>query len=206
MPPSRILLFIMNNYEKMQEAARLRFLEYDFDTLSRRFGVELGEQGIKIQFLGQQCYVNRKTGEIFIDGRRAGFGESLCIYDWLCDRRDDAQSANRFCSVHSLPGVFVAGSGLELSGDGVAPLISQNPKGFLRLCKAMDGKQVAGADLAVIINAFPDLRVLLKFYEGDEEFSPSLVILWDANILQFIRYETIYYLAGCLLNRIRNSL
>ena len=196
----------MNNYEKMQEAARLHFLEYDFDVLVRRTPAQIGKRGLTFSFLGQTCDVDRATGEIFIDAVTANFSQSLTVYDWLCDRRPDAAAANEFCTVHSLPGVLVSGGTLGLNGNSVAPLIAKKPDKFLEICGCMDGKQVAGADLAVIIRAFPDLPVLLKFYYADEEFPPSLSLLWDRNILQFIRYETVYYLAGCLLNRIREGL
>lgn len=196
----------MNNYEKMQEGARLHFLSYDYQTLSQRPGVMAGERGLNLRFLGQECYVNRETGAIIIDGRPAGFGESLTVYDWLCDGQDGAAASGTFCSVHSLPGVFVSGGNLGLNGNSVAPLIAKNPEKFLEICRQMDGRQTDGADLAVVIRAFPDLPVLLKFYDGDEEFAPSLSLLWDSNILQFIRYETVYYLAGCLLERIRAQL
>ena len=197
---------MMNNYEKMQEAARLHFLSYDYQALSQRSGVVAGEQGLTIRFLGQECYVNRETGAIFVDGRQAGFGESLTVYDWLCDGQAGAIASGTFCSIHSLPGVFVSGGTLGLNGNSVAPLIARNPEKFLELCRQMDGRQVDGADLAVVIRAFPDLPVLLKFYDADEEFAPSLSLLWDSNILQFLRYETVYYLAGCLLERIRSQL
>ena len=196
----------MDNYEKMQEAARHRFLEYDYDALCRRTGVTAGEGGLFTRFLGQQVFVCRETGEITVNGAKATFSEALTIYDWLCDGQKDAQAAGKYCKITSLPGVFVSGSGLELNGDSVAPLIEANRAEFLELCRRMDGQEVAGADLAVVIWLFPDLPMLLKFYEADEDFPASLAFLWDANILRFIRYETIYYLAGCLLKRIRGKL
>lgn len=196
----------MDNYEKMQEAARCHFLEYDYDSLCRRTGVTAGERGLSTRFLGQPVFVKRETGEITVDGRKATFSEALTIYDWLCDGKKDAKPAQKFCKITSLPGVFVSGSGLGMNGDSVATLIEANRAEFLELCRQMDGQEVTGADLAVVIWLFPDLPMLLKFYGADEDFPASLVLLWDANILRFIRYETIYYLAGCLLNRIRTAL
>ena len=196
----------MNNYEKMQEAARLRFLEYEFDKLCAHPAIRAEEGGLKFRFLGQECYVNRETGEILIQGRKANFIESLTVYDWLCDRKEDAVAANEFCAVNSLPGVLVSGGTLGLTGNSIAPLIAKNPAGFLEICKSMNGKQATGADLAVVIYPLPDLPMLLKFYHEDEEFPASLSLLWDRNILRFLRYETIYYLAGCLLERFRNAL
>ena len=54
--------------------------------------------------------------------------------------------------------------------------------------------------------AFADLPVRLKFYFADEEFPASLTVLWDKNILDFIRYETVYYLAACLFSRLSQNL
>ncbi len=196
----------MNNYDKMQEAARLHFLEYDYDALCRRPGVTAGEGGLSTRFLGQPVFIRRETGCITVDGRKAGFSESLTIYDWLCDAKCGAYAAMDFCKISSLPGVLVSGEGLSMSGNAVAPLIAQNREEFLRLCRSMDGKQTSGADLAVDIWLFPDLPMRLKFYEADEDFPATLALLWDKNILQFIRYETVYYLAGCLLARIRAAL
>ena len=189
----------------MQEAARQHFLEYDFEKLCRHPNITAREQGMTFSFLGQECYVNRETGHILLDGHPANFSQSLTVYDWLCDRKANATAANQFCSVNSLPGVLVSGGTLGISGDSIAPKISQNPAKFLEICHSLQGKRVSGGDLSVVIYPLPDLPVLLKFYDGDDEFPPTLSILWDVNILQFIRYETVYYLAGCLLARLRDS-
>jgi len=53
---------------------------------------------------------------------------------------------------------------------------------------------------------FPDLSMQLKFYFADEEFPPSLTFLWDKNILDFVRYETVYYIAGVLRDRLMEAL
>ena len=196
----------MNNYEKMQEAARLRFLEYEFEKLCTHPAIVAEERGLTFHFLGQECYVNRETGVIFIQGRKANFTESLTVYDWLCDRKPDAVAANEFCAINSLPGVLVSGGTLGLNGNAVAPLIAKNLAGFMEICNSMGGRQVPGADLAVVLYPLPDLPMLLKFYEADEEFPASVSLLWDRNILRFLRYETVYYLAGCLLERFRNAL
>ena len=195
----------MNNYEKMQEAARLRFLQYDPERLGSKPGVTNREDFLETCFLGELCRISKTTGHIFFPsrGESADFSESLCVYDWLCDRREDAVAANRFCMVHSLPGIVVSGSGLTMNCDSAAHVIAQNKQAFLALCDTMGGKSADGADFAVIINAFPDLPVLMKFYDADEEFPASLSLLWDENVLQFLRYETVYYLAGCLLRRLK---
>lgn len=195
----------MDNYEKMQEAARLRFLQYDFEELLQRPSVKAIPTGLEFLFLGAVCQVSRQTGKVTFPQRKDSRGtvlESLCVYDWLCDSRKDAKASEEYCPVSSLSRVYVSGNGLQLDGNSLADEIEKNPAAFLKACKALGGRETQGADLAALIPAFPDFSVLLHFYFGDEEFAPRLIFLWDSHILQFLRYETVYYLAGCLINRL----
>ena len=103
----------------------------------------------------------------------------------------------------SLPGIYVGGSGLMMSGDSLAKQIDSAPERFRAACQAMGGREVALGDLGFEIPAFPGVAMCLKFYFGDEEFPPQLTFLWDKNILQFVRYETVYYIAGCIRERLQ---
>ncbi len=44
----------------------------------------------------------------------------------------------------------------------------------------------------------------LQFWEGDEEFPPKLLILWDRNTDQFMHFETTFYLQGDILARLQS--
>ncbi len=195
----------MNNYEKMLEAARLRFLDYDISRLASRPGVTDEGDRLTTQFLGQRAEVRKADGRIFLDGQPANFGQGLTIYDWLCDGKPDACASYDFCPVTSLPGIFVAGKGLTLNGDRLASAIDKNPEAFRTACKALGGTEIAAGDMGFQLMPLPGLPMQLKFYHSDEEFPATLTLLWDKNILQFLRYETVYYLAGCLLRRLEQK-
>lgn len=192
----------MSNYDCMQEAARQRFIRYDMAVLAARAGVRALPDSIATSFFDQDVRVDSLTGQITVGGEKAGFSQALSIYDWLCDRRPDAVAANEFCPVGSLPGVFVGGSGLGIVPAKLAQAIHRNPDGFCRACEKMRGTPVPMGDLGYQIEIFPGLPMCLKFYFADEEFPPSLTLLWDRNILRFVRYETVYYIAGCLQERL----
>jgi hypothetical protein len=53
---------------------------------------------------------------------------------------------------------------------------------------------------------FDELTVRLKFYHADEDFPASLVLLWEENTLQYIYYETVFYIAGFLLRSILDQM
>ncbi len=191
----------MNNYDKMLEAARLRFLEYDIAILAKRAGVTDEGESLITCFLGQRAQIRKADGQIFLDGRPANFCEGLTVYDWLCDRKDYARASFEFCPVSSLPGVLVSGGTLVMNFDALAAKIDKAPEKYTQICKSLGGTEVRAGDMGFQVMAFPDLPMQLKFYYSDEEFPASLSLLWDRNILNFIRYETVYYLAGCLRDK-----
>ena len=193
---------LMNNYEKMRADACRRFAAYDMAALASRPGVEDMGQALKTCFLGETVLACKKSGAIRVGGREANFGEALSILDWLCDGRPNAAAAGEYCTVSSLPGVLVRGNGLVMSADSLAGMIHRDPERFRDSCVVMGGRPVPMGDIGCCIPVFPGLDMCLKFYFGDEEFPPQLTFLWDRNVLQFVRYETVYYIAGCLRSRL----
>ena len=192
----------MNNYDKMLADACRRFTAYDMQALAQRPGVEDIGACLKTCFLGETALLRKRDGRITVGGRAADFGETLSILDWLCDGKSDAVAAGEYCTVGSLPGIYVGGSGLVMSGGALAKRIDAEPHRFRDACHAIGGREVALGDLGFEIPVFPGVAMCLKFYFGDEEFPPQLTFLWDKNMLQFVRYETVYYIAGCVQKRL----
>lgn len=188
----------MNNYEKMLAAAQRRCAGYDMAALAAKPGVEDAGEFLRTTFFSQQILILKKDALVTVDGKPAGFGESLSVYDWLCDRKPYAVAAEDFCVVSSLPGVVVSGSGLSMTMPKLAQQIHENNEKFCAIMENMGAKQEKLGDLGYRLRIFPDFPMCLKFYFGDEEFPPELILLWDRNSLQFVRYETLYYIAGCL--------
>jgi hypothetical protein len=192
----------MNNYEKMLSDARLRFTGYDMVTLCARGGVEDGGEDIRTSFLRETVLIHKATGKMYIGGREADFGETLSVFDWLCDGKVHAVAAEEYCTVGTLPGVYVGGSGLSMEMPRLAKRIDAAPDAFRSACQIMGATEEKLGDLGAKIEIFPGLHMCLKFYFADEEFPPQLTFLWDKNMLQFVRYETVYYIAGCLQKRL----
>lgn len=188
----------MNNYDVMLADAQRRFTGYDMDALARKSGVSKEDGFLCTSFLGQPAQVEKATGQVWVAGLPGDFGQTLSVLDWLCDRKEDAVAAEEFCPVSSLPGVYVSGSGLNMAMPRVAEKIHQDPRWFSSVIEKLGGKREPLGDIGCRLPLFPDLPMCLKFYFGDEEFPPSLTLLWDKNILRFVRYETVYYIAGCL--------
>lgn len=202
----------MNNYALAQENARLHFLRYDHRLLSRRAGVRDEGGYLIFPFLGALTRVEKATGYITFSTDRiqtcweADFSEALSVYDWLCDQKPGAKSSGQFCPVSSLSGVYVSGSGLSMTADALSAQIDREPERFCRTCLNLGGVPHPLGDIGYILEIFPGLPMALKFYHSDEDFPAALTLLWDTHILDFVRYETVYYIAGVLFRRIRQGM
>lgn len=196
----------MDNYATMQEAARRRFLTYEPAIFHNKTEAVPEKDRLTTCFLGETAEISLETGVITLGGRPANFGESMCLYDWLCDGKGEARVSGEFAPVSSLPGVMVRGNGLTIGTASAAKRVEDDPQSFDKICISLGGTRRQVGDIAYEIPLFSDLTVLLKFYFSDEEFPASLVLLWDKNILQYIRYETVYYLADCLLSRLERGM
>ena len=193
----------MDNYAMMLNAARQHFLEYDVELLAARKGVTDRGDHLHTRFFAEDVRIDKHTGHITVGGRDAGFVEGLSIYDWLCDSRPEACAAEEFCTVSSLPGVLAGGSGLMMCAPRLAAMINAAPETFKQCCVRLEGTGVPFGDIGFRLPIFSNLAMVLKFYFSDEEFAPTLTFLWDKNSLQFVRYETVYYIAGCLERRLQ---
>ncbi len=195
---------IMDNYHIMRQAAQTRFCTYDAHALAQKRGVIEESTCLSTVFLGEKVEIDKRSGICTFPGTgcQADFCETLTVLDWLCDSQDNAQASYRFCPVTNLTRAYTSGGGLSMNGDFLAAAIEKDPEAFCKACRTMGGREVPIGDLGFELDAFPGLPLRLKFYHSDEEFPPSLTFLWDENTLSFIRYETVYYLAGSLRRRL----
>ena len=194
-----------DNYALQAESARLRFLTYDQAVMP----VEKDEDFLHLAFCGLPYRICRVDGHIFRQENghwvpADSHGEVLTIFDYLCDAKPHRTASGTFVSMASLGGHVH--TGLTVSSGPLEEAIDADPAAFCRTCESLGGTPAAGGDLCFDLKLFPDLPLRLRFWHSDEEFPPVLDLLWDANTLDFLRYETIWYAAGVLRRQIATSL
>ncbi|MCC8065807.1 MAG: DUF3786 domain-containing protein [Clostridiales bacterium] len=197
-----------SNYEITRNQAELRFLNYDQEKMIEKFHLKHDEQYLYIVFVGQEYRIDRRSGRTewsrdgFLHVERAGFNEVLSICDVLCDSKEDCCLSGRFARVNDLKGtVRSSGLGNDLYGK-YAEYFDGRTAALKKACEALGGEEQRIGDVAYLLHPFPFLPLMLQFWESDEEFSANLKFMWDENTLDFLRYETTYYVLGHVLERL----
>lgn len=194
-----------DNYAIQAEEARLRFLTYDQSAMP----VAMDGDFLFLRFCGSDYRICRADGHLF---RRVGeswlpadsHGEVLTVYDYLCDAKPGRAPAREPVSMAHLGGHVH--TNLAAASGSLERAIDRDPDAFRRACEALGGTPAPGGDICYDLDLFPDLPVQLRFWHADEDFPPSLDLLWDRNTLQFLRYETTWFAAGVLRGRLREEM
>ena len=197
----------MDNYTVSRNRAQQYFLGFDQEKILRTWALRHDDASIFVDFLGQGYRICRSTGEIFRenDGGQADFNVALSIFDLLCHESGEKLVTGRFAPVNSLKGNAAVGVATDFHTPFAAH-IDRDPEAFRLACEKLGGKSVDMGDIGYRFPIFADLDVILKFYHSDEDFPASVTLLWEENMLQFVYYETVFYIAGALLRQLEGEM
>ena len=199
---------IMSNYTKQAESAREYFLKWDQAEMIRRFNLEHDGEFLYIDFFGEPYSILRSTGEVLFrnSGRRASFHSVMSIYDILCYSKPGARLSGEWQTLNNLSAHSNFGASGRSPHLETAKRYSGKASGLTQACAALGGHEATKADAGFYFDAFSFLPVIFQFWAGDEEFDPKINFLFDSNTLDFIHFETAWYVAGRLLELIDGAL
>ena len=200
----------MDNYDLQVDIARRIFLEYDQEMLIRKFFLAADETYIYLTYLNTPCRIHRQTGGIeeFLHEtwkECRDYSTVMTMYDLLCHHKGETAPilSGQWCTVGNF--VITGVTDTEKFTKKYAKLFDGHLEKLKAACQTLGGAlqtRMAGADLTCLFSVTPFFSVLLQFWQGDEEFLPKLLVLWDRNSDQFLHFETTFYLQGDLLHRL----
>ncbi len=199
----------VSNYEIMRDQMRGEFVKYDQEAMIRKFHLEYDEAYLYIEFVRRNYRIGRKNGRVewSEDGFRSvtegDYNESMTIYDMLCCSGENCHLSGSFCPADMLKGtVHSSGPGKNLF-QKAAEEFSGNLEGLRYACEALGNLTEMSGDVAAVLYPFPFLPVILQYWEADEEFPANLKFMFDENILSFLHFETLFFMMGHILSRIK---
>lgn len=189
-----------NNYETARDQARRLFLGWDQARMTERCGLRCDADFLYLSFLGQPFRIVRATGEAqnLEVGRTADFEEALSIYDYLCREEPLPGMCGSRKSVNALRYAGQSSPGASGFHQAYAERF-QHRQEALRQVLAQLGTPFPIGDIACVFPVFDGFDAVFQFWEGDDEFPPSLRFLWDENTPDYLKFETVYYVMGSFL-------
>ena len=203
-----------NNYEITKRRVQAEFPTRDLRPAVQKFGLKADADDLYLNFCSRDYRIDRKSGVVrwsedgFLTCTEAGFNEVLTIFDLLFDSAPDCTPDGSYCRVNSLPGLVktAAAPADDTLISGPVLQIQEDPDAFRRACERLGGKPYGIGDISYRLPVFGPLCAVVQFWFADEDFGPQLQMFWDRNLLQYLRYETVWYLYGHLLHRISELL
>lgn len=199
-----------NNYLIQAQQAKARFLTYDQEKIIRKLHLRADEQYLYVLMLSQRYRICRKTGDMeretesgWVDAN--SIDEVMTLLDLICDSREDRFLSGRWKNMQAF-GLMFHQNLLENAKDPWAEKFQKNAGSFRRACEVLNGTPLPNGDIAYAIELFDGLCIAVQLWFGDDEFPPNLRFLWDENAIMYIRYETMYYAKGLLLQRIEENM
>ncbi len=197
-----------NNYLIRRDAAKERFLLFDQEEIIEKWNLLADQTYLYVTFVNEEYRIHRESGTVekgFKEPaglQEAGFEEVLSIFDLLCHGKTKARISGNWAPVNSLKGCPPSAGVPEQNGGRFADLFDREPEKFRTVCEKMGGCPVDMGDVGYEFPVFADLKVRLKLYRRDEEFPAQAVFLWDMNTLEYMYYETTYYVKNWLIQNI----
>ena len=199
----------ISNYDITKAQTAKLFLRYDQREMIEKYGLAHDKQYLYLPMLGRMHRICRATGLVewsedgFETVHEADFNAAMTIYDVLCYAKPHAALSGSFVRVNSLPGIVTASRVGENLRDDTAEFFHRHPERLRHACEKLGGTRYGKGDVAYRLDLFPFLPVLVQFWHADEDFPPAFHILWDENTLDFMHYETTWYAAAHLRERLR---
>ncbi len=210
--PTRPKLVEQENLDVAARLAQDILRRLDPAAIARKCGAELfdkdGRPHLRVSYFTDPIVIDPSDGRM---AKESGDGvplwEQIIILHYLThDGRPLAVEDQRPIAFKEIPdGRFYAEPFRRRS---VLPLIAvfgEKPALLRQAALALAGRESTGADVAVVVNAFPEAPVTVFLWQGDDEFPPEANLLFRADIPTFFSAEDVAVISGILVGRLKKQ-
>jgi len=112
-------------------------------------------------------------------------------------------ATDSWVSYREIPGAsFYYSAFVKRAIDPLKKVFGQNVDDLLRAGEILGGKTIDTGDVGYEFRLFPNIRLRLILWAGDDEFPAEANIVFDENIKEILSPEDIAWLAGMLVYRL----
>lgn len=187
-----------DNYAIAAVNARSFFLQWNQEEMIKRCGLKADSKAIYIRFLNSMYSIDRDTGAVMRldDQVAANFSEVMAIYDYMCRTEIMPQETGVWKAVHSLSYAGTASPSQSDLSAKAAKYLQDHIEMLDDQLNELKSADFPIGDRACIFPVFDHMNAVFQFWEGDDEFPPSVRFLWDETAPTRLKFETLWYVMG----------
>jgi hypothetical protein len=176
---------------------------HDLDRLVKRSGADTaGTDRIALRCLGEDYVITYPEGEVTTAAGEP-VDEHLAILLLLyLTEAGGGPLEERWIAFEQISGG--AGYIASFRGRVVGPLLrtfGQRPEALLEAASGLDGSSLDLGDAAVVLPALPRVPIAFVLWCGDDEFTPSASVVFDAAVEGYLDAEAVTVLAELATRR-----
>ncbi|MBQ8831220.1 MAG: DUF3786 domain-containing protein [Oscillospiraceae bacterium] len=194
----------ISNYDITKKRMQPEFLKYDQSEMIRKFCLENDADSIYITLFSRKYRIDRKSGAVYLEKEEADHNAAMTIYDILCWSKPDCAPSGELVNMHSLSTLH--SSSVTLGGglfENVARYFDGKERSLENALVSLGGEKWGRGDVAYKIPMFGNLWAGVMFWSADDEFPASLSLMVDKNLLQYMHFETMWYVLSLMLEIIK---
>lgn len=145
-----------------------------------------------VYYLNQPCIVTFPECKVMpVDGTELPFREQILILHYLALAKGTA-TTGKLIPFRDLPGgVVYYPTFSKRTMEPLTRFFGKEPELLVKVCQRLGAQPSDMGDTGVIIPAFSCVPITMVLWHGDEELSPQLNLLFDANILDYLETEDV---------------
>jgi hypothetical protein len=176
----------------------------DWRSDARYQETEKGRGRFELSFLGRSYVVRYPDIAVWEEetGQEPSITTQILLLHYLI-HADGTPPAGQWIAFREFPG----GMGYEVAHRRRATIpltqaFGQDKEAFVQAARALGGEPLEFGDASFLFRVFPRLWMAVVLHLGDEEFSPSVRILYDAAADHYLPTEDLAVLADVLRSRL----
>ena len=198
------------NYEMQAEKAVFEFPKWNHEEIAKKFNLKLDEDYLYIIFLSCEYRLIRHTGsteKLNKDNEyiNSNYNEVMSIFDLFDYSKENLKLSGKWSTPTSLKGTVNGGhvSSTNTMFLKCEKFFAENVEALDVACKKLNGKKISEGDVGYIFDVFDFLPVKFLFYDEDCDFPPEIKIFWDENVLDYMHFETTFFVVSQLLEMLK---
>ena len=195
------------NYQQSFELACASLKEMDLEERAKKAGADYqkGEDGAKIiiDFFSEPYHIHFPQIEFYSPSKKTvSLVTRILLLHYLI-RADGSPLTGKWEGYKDIPGgLLYAGAFARRVIEPLVRKFGNSAKWFKEIGKKLGGKSVEVGDASFILHAFPFIPLQYVLWEGDEEFPPSVQLLFDASVDHYLSLEDIVVLGQMATGRL----